>query len=191
MFNKNNHFHTQSYTHYCCMHWNSGNLQSNQSPIKSTAWTRLSWFTELNGQISVIRKRFPKDSLIHTPTHWTREEWILVMSKRFTDSNTDQLNGREVNQDHDQKIQWFKQWPAECERNESWSCLKDSLTQTLTHRMRDERILLMAERFTDSNTDSMNERSELSLWPKHSLIQTTEPLNDLFTLVTHLVTHLS
>lgn len=111
------------------------------------------------------------DSLIW----WMKEEWIKVMNKRFTDSNTDSLKERKeswslpkdsrtqtvirwktgTNQGHDRSIHWLKHWFIEWKRSESWSWPKDSLTQTLIHwnrgtnQVHEQRIHLLKHWFAE------------------------------------------
>lgn len=95
-------------------------------------------FTELNTdplyEIEATLSHNQKDSLIQILTCWIKEEWIVT--EWFTDSkqNADPVKERRVN---------FLSLP------------KDSLIQ-LIHRMREKRILIMTERVTDSNPDSLN-----------------------------------
>lgn len=96
---------------------------------------------------------------IFTPnqTHTTHActETVEISSSKvkwaLTDS-PDSLNIREVNLRHDENIRWFKYWFTEQQRSKSLSWLKGSLIQTLIQ------ISFMAEWFTESNTDLMNER---------------------------------
>lgn len=51
-----------------------------------------------------IKKRNKTATII---TVLTRQEWISIMTERFTDSNADQLKDRGVNIPHNWMIPWF------------------------------------------------------------------------------------
>lgn len=78
--------------------------------------------------------------------HWFKyrytdktDEWISVITKRFTDSITDQMNNKWVNLSCEQMIHWFKYWSTG--KTDDW-------------------IPVKTKRFTDSDTDLMNEIGE-------------------------------
>lgn len=72
------------------------------------------------------------------------------MIKRFTDSHTDP-NEKGANLVHYWKLHWFTHWPKR-ESSKPWSWSNYLLIHILS-RMREEWILVMIERFTDSHTD--------------------------------------
>lgn len=126
------------------------------------------WFRSFKPQFAEPERResrfwFTKMiQVIQTPIHWKREEQISVLTKRFRDSNSDSLNGRESNLSldwkslsillikgfpdfntdslnrrepnlrPDQTIHLFKHTSYGLQKSQSQYWLKDSLTQTLT-----------------------------------------------------------
>lgn len=89
--------------------------------------------------IPILTERFTESNT----THWTREEQITDITKCFADSNTVPLNKTKVSHCCDSKIRWFKHWLADHEWKIHW--IKQWLSE-------------ITKWFTESNSDLLTER---------------------------------